>query len=986
MKKFSSLFFIILLFLALALPAYPAGKKEDKLAQAKVYIEQKQYNEALFLISEVIREEPDRFDEAVKLSDKIYAIRAKYNEKYEELIIALYDEQDVEKGLNLIAELEELDPNPNVQTDNVVEQARLGASLVANLNYFDQIMDKALAYISQKEFLQGIAEYKKGFTREPPLDLHKSEYESVELGTILKTDLNEAFSTLLTSTDSFVTLSTELKKKRDEILTNVSFLDAKAPVPPTREILDYLFALSQSKKTIEEKTSFIREQNDKLRQRGQSGSSILFLKYTYQLIMGRDSLGTTEGIISTMNQFLDSLMTGIDDTYTKEANILLEQGKEYYLAGRFEDAANVLKRGRSIMEQILPVAYFFDTREKFPSDYIFQTPGNWIISDTLPHFMDSQENLKEILAYLYVIENLPGTFSFEETAGVISENQYNKLESDLATMQNIILLLLKDWETYIRDRSEKTSLSFDKTRAESILSLASHKAASIIKEKVTYLSSIYNELVNRYEQENNLLENGIPHEQYGVVYFPDQRIKNFISINTSLVFISGKLQSIKKEWEKGILTGSAMGTVIDETNTLYSEVTNLIKTIAEKRRIAENNVLQGKKFKDLGNTRFDEAQLYLKRKDFIKTESKIGEASTAFRTSLSFQEDEEVRAKDAQLVRLSRSLENEKNEVAIKEYRRLMEQGKNLYSNGLYEEAYDAFIQAQEVWNSTKSEENPENKDWLAYVLTALTIESARTINETDPLYKEVSQLFNLAKDDYNKAIELVKQGKMDEALLLFKNAEEKLIIITKQFPYNNDARLLKLLILKVTDEKAFNRTFSERMSEAKQKINGSNQDKQVAYIDLKDLADIDPNYPGLKKMITDLEYALGIKRRLPTAAEKKQSKEYTAQAKPIILNRDYDRFPQARKLLGDALKLDPDNQEAKNLYDKMGVEAGSEKKIVISANATKLYERAEQLYTKGQYIEAYDIVANLIKDKANKGYEPLIDLEKKLKAVLGIQ
>ena len=75
--------------------------------------------------------------------------------------------------------------------------------------------------------------------------------------------------------------------------------------------------------------------------------------------------------------------------------------------------------------------------------------------------------------------------------------------------------------------------------------------------------------------------------------------------------------------------------------------------------------------------------------------------------------------------------------------------------------------------------------------------------------------------------------------------------------PLNQNASVLKLRILKAVDEDNFSVTFADKYRGALQKMDFQ---KEQAYIELKDLAEINPDYSNIQRNILTLEYDLGIK------------------------------------------------------------------------------------------------------------------------------
>jgi len=155
--------FILILVLIAAFPASGSGQKEDPIATARSLIVEKRYNDALLILAEVIRTDPERIDEAESLIRKIRNIRGDYNEKYEELIKVLYDERDVEKALAIIRELESLDKDPNAAAQSAVAKAKDSALFVYNQNRFNDIMTRAQAELARKNYWGAVEIYLSGF-------------------------------------------------------------------------------------------------------------------------------------------------------------------------------------------------------------------------------------------------------------------------------------------------------------------------------------------------------------------------------------------------------------------------------------------------------------------------------------------------------------------------------------------------------------------------------------------------------------------------------------------------------------------------------------------------------------------------------------------------------------------------------------------------------------------------------------------------------
>ncbi|MCK5153932.1 MAG: hypothetical protein KAQ93_06190, partial [Spirochaetales bacterium] len=120
----------LILFIAVLIPLnlYAGGQKEDKLPLALELVEQRQYNDAILILTEIMRSNPDQFAEAQKLIQQISIARDSYNKLYEQLIDILDpppgESIDEEKAYNIIREMESLDSNPNKAAVAAFAQAK----------------------------------------------------------------------------------------------------------------------------------------------------------------------------------------------------------------------------------------------------------------------------------------------------------------------------------------------------------------------------------------------------------------------------------------------------------------------------------------------------------------------------------------------------------------------------------------------------------------------------------------------------------------------------------------------------------------------------------------------------------------------------------------------------------------------------------------------------------------------------------------------
>ncbi|HAK45127.1 MAG TPA: hypothetical protein DCO79_04295, partial [Spirochaeta sp.] len=302
--------------------------------------------------------------------------------------------------------------------------------------------------------------------------------------------------------------------------------------------------------------------------------------------------------------------------------------------------------------------------------------------------------------------------------------------------------------------------------------------------------------------------------------------------------------------------------------------------------------------------------------------------------------------------------------------------GKTSYSQGNFPAAQAVLIKAQSRWSDTNVELNSEVEYWLTLTQTALSVTSGRIITATDPLYPEMNQFLNQARADFQGAKIEYDRGRNSEADIYFTKAEQSLLFVQQFFPFNEEARVLNLRISQYRDPEQFEEIFGRDFKTAKNLISSN---PQKAYIDLKDLEAIYPDYPGLQSAITEAEYASGIKVRPPDTRKLARSTELYNLAYSIVSRSIRSEFNVALSYLDEAISLNPNNDDAIRLKDRISTDVGGTATAVMSNTDQQLYNEAVSEYTAGNYLKARIIVETLLKNPDNQRNPKLLDLQERI-------
>ena len=121
------------ILLALAIPAHAMGSRENPLTVADSLIKEKKLDDAVLVLTEYIKDNPDRFDQAQKRLREIVKIREAFNAAGEKLLKA-YEEKPTDYTLHekLINDLREILNPDDPEVKKFVDEAEKTA--LFNLN------------------------------------------------------------------------------------------------------------------------------------------------------------------------------------------------------------------------------------------------------------------------------------------------------------------------------------------------------------------------------------------------------------------------------------------------------------------------------------------------------------------------------------------------------------------------------------------------------------------------------------------------------------------------------------------------------------------------------------------------------------------------------------------------------------------------------------------------------------------------------------
>ena len=422
--------------------------------------------------------------------------------------------------------------------------------------------------------------------------------------------------------------------------------------------------------------------------------------------------------------------------------------------------------------------------------------------------------------------------------------------------------------------------------------------------------------------------------------------------------------------------------------SIYASITELDSlemSVALIGARAREQVQSAQRAKNEADLRYEQAQKALAANDFDEARRRLQESRTKYNESLSYQESEKLRVEsDERLASLGERIQTRQNESVVRRVRDMKTRARNEYYNGNFSEAETLLTHAKALWASTNIEEDEEISSLLALVGTALSLRTGRVLSPSAPLYPEMSQLLSIARQYFKEGRDLLKQGDTDEGRALLAQALQKIQELQLVYPLNRAASLLSLRIRQELDPSGFASLFADRVEMAK--TNYKIPDKrQSAYTDLLDLHEIDPSYPGLAALIYETEIDLGIRRRPQDRTAIVRSETLTKQAQGIMdtAGRDEVKLRSALSLVDEAISLDANNDAALLLKDRIQIAIGGHTLIVLSSEDEAKYQKAVAALQSNNIVTANALVEELLQKTSNRNSSKIIDLQKKIRALL---
>lgn len=998
-KRFAFLSILIISLGAFSASLFAEGMS---LREIDALIKQTDYDAALLELSDYIKKNPDDMDAAHRRVDAIMRARSYYTRLANELLDVMEKEpENAEKKLAIIKELESLEKHPTQEHLAFIKQAKAAAEFTYYRAQFRRLLEEGAKNASSQKYTDAIAlvqsgyyMYRDEFYDENPKSLQNTVTQiAAELDAATQNYLsardawNDAYKNFIQAVDSG-NYQSSMRAWQNFSAQMERFAGVRNRIMAAGVRFDQVFGQ-------------LKKENPELTE----ASYISFMTRFALGVSSIENSGVLGAVDCEWNYMLDNSKKALHKTVNQKFEDYVKSGplqkalEPSYMpdAARLADVTNFAnlsldvcalnrlrqeRSGQAFGEATPLFASSMRSAKNFVdgtgvsvanlADYRAASQrlaSIKIPEDSLASARGDDSYAKELLSVLAVLGqterkaagNLNEAWYLEYKAAVEEQRSKADKKAEEVKFSDKILDFksILDYYQGVNELARKSSVA---------LAEGAWKNLSDHTEKA--VDSLSGNYQNLYAEAENLLETHYPREAVQKV----QTVQDTLSSDKSLLsLMRSRLQENPKQ-------NPAALQKLDSTMASLDQWTNQGVEINAKAR---QEIVLAQSSQNQADEIYRRAESNYRANRFSNARNDLQRARELYNESLAHQESESLRqTSDKILADLGLQINEAENRLIVAEVRDLKTRAKNDYYAGDFENAENLLNRAESRWAVTNVEEDEEIKNLKLLVQNALSMKTGREIKPTAPLYPEMSQILSNAHQYFDQGEALIKNGNREEALQILGDAKKKLQELQMVYPLNQEAALLTLRIDELIDPKQFNESFARRVQAARQNVK-SPSTQQQGYSDLLDLAEIRPNYPGLGKLIYDVEVELGIRQKPVDQSGIRRSNSLTQEAQRLYSSAkgNEEILRQALGRLDQAIALNPNNDSAIMLKDRIQIAVGGKAAVVLSSADEARYNQAIQELRNNNVIGAYTIVEQLLQTPANRRSSKILDLQKQVQA-----
>ena len=964
------MFFSFLLFFDIHSEGGASYKEVDKL------IKQKKQDQAITRILEILEKHPESFNQASDSIKMAMKNQAKFIEALLNMTRQLYkDSSNTTRILQLIANIEALNVEMDPDINNFLQRLKISATYIANKIKFNSIMDEGVALIKKERFVDASYCFAKGYS------ICLEDYRAEYAGTEQLEDTEEAISTIKEA----ITLLKNQDIKFIGALNAYKAMIKKDALNTSEEAVakleEEIMSMHSIGKIVFDGGTFLNTYLSDAQVKENFDESS-FLPYATRITLGRLNAQEYEGIEGAMNAALFVRLSQLQD-YVMD--LLKSSMMDMFAKFRFDYLfdTNTLDAVDSHIKEYRRIIALIESLNVEGVKYPFLQTFN-----------------KEKIANAFVLKNIMSeTFDvykqyFEIKQHVFKGSSYASKagQNDITMLGLIYTTLLPIGEelakySYEVMTEEKEELSKVHTKMfEAIESLFQDRLERYAEYKDDGGKSLFEEHESNFFLAKQMIEGSKKEGPSGSIVIqklPTNALEQLEKQKPQLeadIEILRQAVSFISDTDKSVKLSLSVRRYMDSIKVSEQKLLGLSKEITNLTSSAKKHLFDMNLAKQEADFRYNEAVRNLKNEDFSTARTNITHSQTKSNEALSIESNEEYRILvDERLSKLGEEINRRENEIVVRQVRLSLEKAKKLYFNGNFGDAENALLSANTMWHTTNVEENEEIQNWLNIARTANIMKTGRSIPQSASLYPQMSQLLNTARQLYEEASKVIKQDRQI-ALKKLDDARNNIKQVLLVYPLNEEAGQLNLRIDQLTDPQNFTLQVNRKIETIRREYR---RNPQTQYAELLNLYTMDRNFPGIAKLKDEVEIYLGIKILPPDTSALDLSLALTNEADAVLKANNRAAYNSALQKLNQAIRLNPNNERAFVLKDRIQMAMGGSAIAVLSYANEERYRQAVLALQRGNKITAIALVEQLLKDPEGRKSAKVHDLKKRINAQL---
>ncbi|MBI9099658.1 MAG: hypothetical protein JEY91_14360, partial [Spirochaetaceae bacterium] len=717
----------------------------QKIKEAQAYFDEQDYDKAIKILTDVVENSPDRLDQAVDLMDKIIEIRNQYNDKYKELITALYEDEDPARALELIEEMEALEKNPNEASKQAIRNARISAELVYNKIRLREIMDDAKIELDKKEYNNALVLYETGF------NLGRQTYtESAIVSDLEKNAVFRSIDEVYRGALSYLIEGEELVSRIGLLQSSIGSTSPEDLDEEIGRLLSLFNNLSAKRDEYLAKSTIIDNNLKVIVDVDKNAPERFFLDFARLLLYGRNDVDFYEGIISSTDLFWEDQFRKLAALLDQPMNNTYDNAIAAYSGGNldlssllFADTLNYSRYSIAIYELLLNRVHIspgFDLND-YSTDLVGEFYGKLV---------DARVHARVTDTYNTLI-NLRKSFSDYELSDELPLDELYRLRIQIVGDIPLIDREQKLWDTiggsinWLEDFNARpeTALAVYNLVKDDMSELKSEMKimnlailTRLTDQEYTRITAALSGFENLFASNQQLIDGIVDAEVVSYTgddqlksTYPHRALPNLVNLQVSLSVLKEDTQEILDTFRNSDIdfdVDSGIEEFLAKTEQIIPLINNLTRSVEELEIIARDNIFQAEGYENQGNKLIETVRGIVRspnanRENFDRARESLKDANNAYYQSFTFKENIDLRKRvDSDIATLQQELLDGENRLVVADVRNFINQGKEAYVNRQYGRSRVFLERAQNRWLTTNPEEHPEIQYWMALVDLAL--------------------------------------------------------------------------------------------------------------------------------------------------------------------------------------------------------------------------------------------------------------------------